>query len=149
MRVELIGCGWNVERDHIPAMLQSEKVGIVVTAGVSLERARLAGRIAGLDESACLADYRALLDRDDVDIVSVGGPVRTQPGIRLTPQLAGAAADVVQRQSNIALAAVRGLYDWDRPSGWADLPAFNPVIRPEWLDRLRPAVDQDEAGAAL
>ena len=79
MRFGLIGCGWIVERDHIPAMLQSERVDIVAVADVSPERARLAGRIAGLPESACLTDYRALLDRSDVDIVSVASP----PGTRL------------------------------------------------------------------
>ena len=67
----------------------------------------------------------------------------------LTPHLAGAAADVVERQSNIALAAVRGLYDRDRPAGWDGLPVSNPAIRPQWLTRSRPAIEQDEAGASL
>jgi predicted dehydrogenase len=79
MRFGLIGCGWIVERDHIPAMLRSDRVDIVAVADVSPERARLAGRIAGLEENACLTDYRALLDRADVDIVSVASP----PGTRL------------------------------------------------------------------
>lgn len=79
MRFGLIGCGWIVERDHIPAMMRSDRVQIVGTADVSPERARLAGRIAGIDESACLSDYRDLLDRDDVEIVSVASP----PGTRL------------------------------------------------------------------
>ncbi len=79
MRFGLIGCGWIVERDHIPAMLESDRVEIVATADVSPDRARLAGRIAGIDESACLPDYRALLNRTDVEIVSVASP----PGTRL------------------------------------------------------------------
>jgi predicted dehydrogenase len=79
MRFGLIGCGWIVERDHIPAMRQSDKVEIVATADVSPERARLAGRVAGIDESACLSDHRSLLDRGDVEIVSVASP----PGTRL------------------------------------------------------------------
>jgi predicted dehydrogenase len=78
MRFGLIGCGWIVERDHIPAMLQSDKVQVVGTADVSPERARLAGRIAGIDEGACLSDYRDLLDRDDVEIVSVASPPSTR-----------------------------------------------------------------------
>ena len=78
LRFGLIGCGWIVERDHIPAMLKSDNVSIGATADVSAERARLAGCIAGLDHSACLTDYRAVLDRDDVDIVSVASPPATR-----------------------------------------------------------------------
>lgn len=81
LRFGLIGCGWIVERDHIPAMLKSDNVSIVATADESAERARLAGRIAGLDHSACLTDYRAVLDREDVDIVSVASPPTTRPQI--------------------------------------------------------------------
>lgn len=78
MRFGLIGCGWIVERDHIPAMLASDEVEIVATADVSPQRARLAGRIAGIDEDDSLTDYRALLDRADVEIVSVASPPSTR-----------------------------------------------------------------------
>lgn len=78
MRFGLIGCGWIVERDHIPAMLRSDKVSIVAAADVSGERARLAGSIAGLHDGDCLTDYRALLERADVDIVSVASPPATR-----------------------------------------------------------------------
>jgi predicted dehydrogenase len=81
MRFGLIGCGWIVERDHIPAMLQSDRVKVVATADVAAERARLAARIAGAPESAAYADYRALLERGDVDIVSVASPPSTRPQI--------------------------------------------------------------------
>jgi predicted dehydrogenase len=81
MRFGLVGCGWIVERDHIPAMLRSEKVDIVATADVAPERARLAARIAGLSDDAAYPDYRSLLERDDVDIVSVATPPSTRPQI--------------------------------------------------------------------
>lgn len=81
MRFGLIGCGWIVERDHIPAMRQSDKVEIVATADVAPERARLAARIAGASEGAACSDYRALLERGDVDIVSVATPPSTRPQI--------------------------------------------------------------------
>ena len=58
MRFGLIGCGWIAERDHVPAMLQCPKVEIVATADISLERARLVGRAAGLGEGDCYSDYR-------------------------------------------------------------------------------------------
>src|SRR5260370_19002629 len=77
----LIGGGWIVERDHIPAMLKSDKVEIVATADVAAERARLAARIAGVADSAAYSDYRGLLQRDDVDIVSVASPPSTRPQI--------------------------------------------------------------------
>ncbi len=78
MRFGLIGCGWIVERDHIPAMRQSDKVNIVATADVAAERARLAARIAGVADSAAYSDYRSLLERGDVDIVSVASPPSTR-----------------------------------------------------------------------
>jgi predicted dehydrogenase len=78
MRFGLIGCGWIVERDHVPAMLQSDKVEIVATADVSADRSRLVGKIAGVEPDACYADYRELLARDDIDIVSVASPPSTR-----------------------------------------------------------------------
>jgi len=39
MRFGLIGCGWIVQRDHLPAVLQSDKVEVVATADVSVEPA--------------------------------------------------------------------------------------------------------------
>jgi predicted dehydrogenase len=81
MRFGLVGCGWIVERDHIPAMRQSGKAEIVATADVAVERARLAARVAGLPQDAAYSDYRSLLERGDVDIVSVATPPGTRPQI--------------------------------------------------------------------
>src|ERR1035441_5445671 len=79
MRFGLVGCGWIVERDHVPAMLRSDEVEIVATADVSPERSRLVGAIAGLKLDACYDDYHELLARDDVEVVSVATP----PGTRV------------------------------------------------------------------
>jgi myo-inositol 2-dehydrogenase/D-chiro-inositol 1-dehydrogenase len=87
VRFGLIGCGWIVERDHVPAMLKCEQMTIVGTADLSFQRARLVGGLARLDEDACTNDYRTLVERDDVDIVSVATP----PGSRLEIVRAAAA----------------------------------------------------------
>ena len=89
MRFGLVGCGWIVERDHIPAMRQSAKVEIVATADVAVERARLAARVAGVPQDAAYCDYRSLLERDDVDIVSVATPPGTRPQILRDAAAAG------------------------------------------------------------
>lgn len=89
MRFGLIGCGWIVERDHIPAMLASDQVEIVATADVSADRARLAARVAGIAADSAYSDYRALLERDDVDIVSVASPPGTRPQIIADAAAAG------------------------------------------------------------
>lgn len=91
----------------------------------------------------------AALDVFPEEPIRMSSPLRTHPGLTLTPHLAGAAAEVMERQSSIALAAVRGLYDRDRPEGWDGLPVSNPAIRSKWLTRSRPAIQQDEAGASL
>jgi predicted dehydrogenase len=108
MRFGLIGCGWIVERDHIPAMLQSDQVDIVATADVSADRARLAAGIAGLSESDAYSDYRALLERDDVDIVSVATPPSTRPQIIADAAAAGKNI-VCEKPFALSLAAADGM----------------------------------------
>lgn len=89
MRFGIVGCGWIAERDHIPAMLRSPEVDIVATADPSVERARLAGHLAGLAERACFPDYRQLLDREDVDVISVAAPPSTRVQIVTDAAAAG------------------------------------------------------------
>ena len=78
MRFGLIGCGWLVERDHVPALLRSDKVQIVATADVSAQRSLLVGGNAGLAPESCYVDYRDLLSREDIDVVSVASPPSTR-----------------------------------------------------------------------
>ncbi|HEY3980770.1 MAG TPA: Gfo/Idh/MocA family oxidoreductase [Streptosporangiaceae bacterium] len=104
MRFGLIGCGWIVERDHIPAMLASDQVEIVATADVSADRARLAARVAGIPAGSAYSDYRALLERDDVDIVSVASPPGTRPQI-ITDAAAAGKHVVCEKPFALSLAA--------------------------------------------
>jgi predicted dehydrogenase len=104
MRFGLIGCGWIVERDHIPAMVQSDQVTVVATADVSADRARLAARIAQADEDSAYSDYRALLERADVDIVSVASPPSTR--LQIVRDAAAAGKHIVcEKPFAISLAA--------------------------------------------
>jgi len=93
MRFGLIGCGWIVERDHVPAMLGSQKVEILATADVSLDRSRLVGALAGLATDSCYGDYRELLARDDIDTVSVASPPSTR--VQIVCDAAAAGKNVV------------------------------------------------------
>lgn len=74
MRIALIGCGWIVERSHVPALRDAEGVEVVAVADTSLERAWIVARALGLPASACTTDHRDLLARADVDAVSIATP---------------------------------------------------------------------------
>jgi predicted dehydrogenase len=77
MRFGLIGCGWIVERCHAPSMVQADSVEVVAVADPSPGRADLVGDIFALESAARHRDYRELLARDDIDIVSIGTPPTT------------------------------------------------------------------------
>jgi predicted dehydrogenase len=74
MRLGIIGCGWIVEREHAPALLEADGVEVVAVADVVADRARLVGRIFGLSERDCLDDPRRLIERSDVDAISIATP---------------------------------------------------------------------------
>ena len=71
----------------------------------------------------------AALDVFPEEPLPASSPLRGQRGLTLTPHLAGAAAEVADRQSEIFTAAVRGLYS---ASAWEDLPIKNPELRSGW-----------------
>jgi predicted dehydrogenase len=77
MRFGLVGCGWIVERCHAPSMARAESVEVVAVADPSPGRADLVGDFFSLDRSARYADYRDLLARDDIDVISIGTPPTT------------------------------------------------------------------------
>ncbi len=101
---------------------------------------------------ATVLDYEALqeaLDSDHLRAAALdvfpeeplpsSSSLRTQRNLTLTPHLAGSAADVVDRQSEILLAAVRGLYDTsDGDDGWARLPVRNPEVHQRWAAAALP-----------
>ncbi len=107
---------------------------------------------------ATVLDYEALRDALDsghlraaaLDVfpeepLPASSPLRSQRNLTLTPHLAGSAADVVDRQSEILLAAVRGLYSTSNgDGGWAGLPVRNPEVHPRWAATASP--DQTGAG---
>jgi predicted dehydrogenase len=77
VRLALIGCGWIVERGHVPAILRAEGVDVAAVADVAPERAKLVGRLLGLREQDCVSDYEVLLGRAEVDAVSIATPPNT------------------------------------------------------------------------
>ncbi len=81
VRFGLIGCGWIVERCHAPSMRRVDELEVVAVADPAPGRAELVGGQFGLDGDRCLTDYRALLERDDVDAVSIGTPPTTHRDI--------------------------------------------------------------------
>jgi predicted dehydrogenase len=58
-------------------MRRAEEVEVVAVADPAPGRATLVGAGFGLDTADCLTDFRALLARDDVDVVSVATPPAT------------------------------------------------------------------------
>lgn len=88
MRLGLIGCGWIVEREHVPALLEGSGFQVVAVADISAQRARLVGALAGLAERDCYDDPFALLRRGDVEVVSIATP----PNARVELVRAAAAA---------------------------------------------------------
>jgi D-3-phosphoglycerate dehydrogenase / 2-oxoglutarate reductase len=87
----------------------------------------------------------AALDVFPEEPIPSSSPLRSQRNLTLTPHLAGSAADVVGRQSEILLAAVRGLYDASHgDGGWARLPVRNPEVHQRWVAAAPPG----QTGAA-
>jgi predicted dehydrogenase len=77
VRFGLIGCGWIVERNHAPTMSTVETIEVVAVADPSPGRADVVGDLLGLEASARHSDYRDLLARDDIDVISVATPPTT------------------------------------------------------------------------
>jgi D-3-phosphoglycerate dehydrogenase / 2-oxoglutarate reductase len=75
----------------------------------------------------------AALDVFPEEPIPARSPLLDQPNLTMTPHLAGATAEIGTWQSEILLAAIRGLYtpgaDWD------ELPVRNRELRAAWADR--------------
>jgi len=89
VRFGLIGCGWIVERCHVPSLLRVDGIEVVAVADPAPGRAALVGAQLGLAAFDCVSDYRALLARDDIDVVSVGTPPTTHREIAEAAAAAG------------------------------------------------------------
>lgn len=73
----------------------------------------------------------AALDVFPEEPLPYASPLRTHPGLTLTPHLAGATEEVAGRQYAIAAGGLDGIYA--QTDGWEQLPVRNPGVRERWL----------------
>jgi D-3-phosphoglycerate dehydrogenase / 2-oxoglutarate reductase len=79
----------------------------------------------------------AALDVFPEEPIPAGSPLLDQPNLTLTPHLAGATFEIGTWQSEILLAAIRGIYT--AGAAWDELPVRNPELRAAWTRRhVRP-----------
>lgn len=74
LRVGMIGCGNVVSYGHRPALTTLDDVELVALADITPERRRVGQEWFGLPDDALYEDYRAVLDRPDVEAVVVTVP---------------------------------------------------------------------------
>jgi D-3-phosphoglycerate dehydrogenase / 2-oxoglutarate reductase len=86
----------------------------------------------------------AALDVYPQEPLPASSPLRRQRGLTLTPHLAGAAAEVADKQSEIFLNAVRGLYGG---RAWDSLPIKNRELSARWTARHASAAFPGDAAA--
>lgn len=89
MRLGIIGCGKIAVGVHLRACQEVPGVAVVAAADPTPERLELFRQAAGLDARDVAADYRALLERPDVDAVIVATPPAFRPPIVLDALAAG------------------------------------------------------------
>src|SRR5260370_41536928 len=97
-RIGVIGTGWWATYAHLPSLTSYERAEVVAIADPSPERLAAAGEHFGV--AAQYADYRAMLDRGDLDGVVVATPHATPPTV---------ATDVLPRGIPILLQKPTGL----------------------------------------
>jgi predicted dehydrogenase len=87
IRLGIIGCGRVAEERHLPPLLRMPEVRVVATADPDAARsARLADRLGA---PLRLSDYRAVLDRSDVDAVAILTPTQSHAEIGIAALDAG------------------------------------------------------------
>jgi UDP-N-acetyl-2-amino-2-deoxyglucuronate dehydrogenase len=75
LRLGLIGCGEIVRRSHLPGMLERpDLVRVAAVADVAEGSREAVGRAAGADPSQWYGDYREMLDKAALDVVSIATP---------------------------------------------------------------------------
>ena len=78
-RIGVIGTGWWATYAHLPSLTSYERAEVVAIADPSPERLAAAGEHFGI--AAQYADYRAMLDRGDLDGVIVATPHSTHHAV--------------------------------------------------------------------
>ena len=87
IRLGIIGCGRVAEERHVPSLLRLPDVRVVATADLDAARSRrLADR---LDAALRFTDYRAVLERPDVDAIAILTPTQSHAEIGLAALDAG------------------------------------------------------------
>ena len=81
LRLGIIGCGKVAEERHLPALQRLPGVKVVGAADVDADRVKHLARRFGIEHR--FTDYRALLDRRDVDAVGILTPTRSHAEIGL------------------------------------------------------------------
>ena len=80
-RIGVIGTGWWATYAHLPSLTSYERAEVVAIADPSPERLAAAGEHFGI--AAQYADYRAMLDRGDLDGVVVATPHATHHSVAI------------------------------------------------------------------
>jgi predicted dehydrogenase len=87
IRLGIVGCGRVAEERHLPSLLRLPEVRVVATADLDVARSnRLADRFGA---AVRLGDYRALMERRDVDAVAILTPTQSHAEIALAAIEAG------------------------------------------------------------
>ena len=86
LRLGIIGCGNAAERWHLPALRQLADVRLVAAADIDAARVRRVGEKFGIEQQ--FTDYRAMLDRADIQAVAIITPTQSHA----EPALAAIAA---------------------------------------------------------
>lgn len=88
LRLGLIGCGRVVELWHLPALKAIGEIQVVAIGDTDPVRVQVVGDLLGVAPARRYADYRTLLDDQDIDAVSISTP----PGSHVEIAVAAAEA---------------------------------------------------------
>ncbi len=89
LKVGLIGCGNVVVYGHRPALLALEDVELVALADITPARRVIGKDWFGLRDDQLYADYRDLLNIDEIEAVAIAVPQKFRPPIALDALAAG------------------------------------------------------------
>jgi len=81
IRLGIIGCGRVAEERHFPALQHLPNIQVVAVADIDADRMNSIANRFGIDHR--YSDYRALLDRSDVDAVGILTPTQSHAEIGL------------------------------------------------------------------